>query len=166
MGEHGPVERGDAVPQVPPVVGVRDARSGAEGLDHGRGGQGDTEGELSRGAEVGRSGLVEQHGLCRGRQPEAPVAGDAQQPRGGLLLQPFAGVAFVDPRRAGQLRGGQLPAAQGLVQAEFAAQLDGEQFGGAQQRTEQALGGLFGSSHVTTVDPAACRTSAAYVRLA
>jgi hypothetical protein len=155
--EHRAVEPGDAVPEVHAVVGVGDAGAGPERVGDGRGEQAQPEPELGGGAQVVRAVGVEQHGGVRLGQREGAlvrvggVRGDGEDAGGGLLFQPFPGVPLVDAGGLGQFGRVERGRAQRPVQAEPAAQFDGEEFGGAgegaQQAAREGLGCGGGVSH-------------------
>ena len=132
--------------------GEGDAPAGAVGLEQRGEAPADPGDHARQGRQVGQAVLVQQHAGVPGRQAVAarrPVLGRLRSVRldhlqdvgHGLLLQPLAGVALVDPRPSGELGGRGRPApGEGAVEAQPVAQADRQEVERPQGRLEQPAG--------------------------
>jgi hypothetical protein len=146
LREQRPVRVGDALAHVGAVVGVRDPRSGHEGVEEAWQDRQRPEREPDHAGHRRQAVRVQERVGVAGRQPEAPGLGRRagvvarQDARGGLLLEPFADVARIRGGPGGELgRGGRAALGERGVQAETVAEVDPGELQGADRRLEGLL---------------------------
>ena len=101
--EHGPVDPLDEGPELLAVGGVFDAAAGAEGVQYLGQRPGDAGQALGEWRHEGEAVGIGQHLSMPQREAEPAAGRDAAAAGGedagdGLLVEPFPGVAFGDPR--------------------------------------------------------------------